>query len=157
MKKTSLGMIALGASLFAAGIMLGENAPKAATPAPADKPQKLVRVSTLSTVEANREFQANVQVMQGLRQQFIEANAAADKETNATKKKELKAKADDLFAKLNENNQKMVKAYGFSLDRNYLLVVEVAHVYMAVSEEEAARYEKEQAAANAAAATAKTK
>jgi hypothetical protein len=43
----------------------------------------------------------------------------------------------------------MAKAYGFSLDRTYTLVVETAHVYMFVSDEEAAKIEKEQAAAAA--------
>ena len=60
------------------------------------------------------------------------------------------------MAKLTEDNQKMIKAYGFSLERNYTLVTEVAHVFMFVSDEEAAKVEKEQAAA-AAAALAKEK
>ncbi len=113
-----------------------------------EKQQKLVRVSTLKTVEANREFQANVQVMQAQRQQVVSMNAAIEKETNTEKRKDLKAKLDEQMVKLNENNRKMVKAYGFSLDRNYILVIETAHVYMLVSDEEAAEItRKEQAAA----------
>ena len=48
------------------------------------------------------------------------------------------------MAKLNENNQLMIKTYGFSLERNYTIVPEVSHVYMFVTDEEAAKYEKEQ-------------
>ena len=88
-----------------------------------------------------------MQLVQTQRQQAIEMNAAMDKETNATKKKEIKTKLDELMVKLNDNNQKMVKAYGFSLERNYTVVIEKAHVYMFVSDEEAAKFEKEQAAA----------
>jgi hypothetical protein len=148
MKKSTLALLGLSACLVASGVIAADS--KKAAPAPAaaaaEKPQKLVRVSTLKTVEANREFQANVQIMQAQRQAAVELNAAHDKETNAAKKKEIKAKLDEAMAKLNENNQKMVKAYGFSLDRNYTLVIETAHVYMFVSDEEAAKIEKEQAA-----------
>ena len=155
MKKSTLGIIGLSASLLSAGVLFAESAAKKAAPAPAaaapvaEKQQKLVLASTLKTIEANREFQANVQFVQAQRQQAVDLNAAHDKETNATKKKELKTKLDALMVQLNENNQKMAKAYGFSLDRTYTLVVETAHVYMFVSDEEAAKIEKEQAAAAA--------
>jgi len=149
MKKSTLAALGLSLSLLA-GSAFAADTKKAAAPAPApaaEKQQKLVRVSTLKNVESNREFQANVQVMQAMRQQAVELNAAHDKETNATKKKEFKAKLDEAMKNLNDNNQKMVKAYGFSLDRNYTMVIETAHVYMFVSDEEAAKIEKEQAAA----------
>lgn len=114
----------------------------AARPAEAPKPQKLVRVSTLGTIEANREFQANVQLVQAQRQAAVELNAAIEKEKDPAKRKELKAGLDTLMAKLNENNNLMRKTYGFSLDRNYTVVIEKAHVYMFVSEEEAAKLEQ---------------
>ena len=149
MKKSSLVLLGLSACVLATGLIAADT--KKAAPAPAapaaEKQQKLVRVSTLKTVEANQEFQTNVQKMQAQRQVAVELNNALEKETNAAKKKELKAKADEALATLNANNQKMVKAYGFSLDRNYTLVIETAHVYMLVSDEEAAKIEKEQAAA----------
>jgi len=160
MKKSTLGILGLSASLlvgvaFAAQSDAAKKAAPAPAPAAAPKQQKLIRVSTLNTVEANQEFQANAQVMQTQKQAAIDMNAALEKETNATKKKELKTKLDELMVKLNENNQKMAKAYGFSLDRNYTIVVEKAHVYMFVSDEEAAKFEKEQADAAAAAAKKK--
>jgi len=111
-----------------------------------------VRVSTLSTVEANREFQTNVQLLQAQRQAAIELNAAHEKETDAAKKKDLKSRLDAVLARLNENNDKMRKTYGFSIDRNYTVVIETAHVYMFVTDEEAAKIE---AAAKAEAAKQK--
>ena len=153
MKKTTLALVALTGSLLAAGVMLAESSSKKAAPAApaaapaAQKDQKLARVATLKTIEANREFQANVQILQTQRQAAIEQNTAMEKETNAAKKKEMKVKLDDLMTKLNENNDKMVKAYGFSLSRNYTLITEVAHVYMLVSDEEADKIEKEAAKA----------
>ena len=145
MKKTLLILPVLGALLLSGGYLMGQAGAPASTTAP--KPQRLIRVSTLRTVEANQEFQTNVQILQAKRQQVLEANTALERETNAAKKKELKAKVDDLLSKLNDDNQKMFKAYGFSLERNYTLVPEVAHIYMLVSEEEAVRFEKAAAAA----------
>ena len=49
----------------------------------------------------------------------------------------LKKQLDSLQKKLNENNDLMFKTYGFSLNRNYVLTVEKAHVHMWVTEEEA--------------------
>lgn len=145
MKKSLLILAAAGASLLSAGFLLGQSA-SAAAPA-AQKQQRLVRVSVLNTKEANQEFQNNVQVMQARRQELIDANTTMEKETNAAKKKELKAKVDSLFSRLAEDNQKMLKAYGFTLERNYIVVPVVSEVHMLVTEEEAARIEKEQAAA----------
>ncbi len=152
MKKLNFGLIALSASLLATGHLLGQSGATVTAPGTAaPKQQKLLKVATLGTVEQNREFQNNVQLLQAQRQAVIELGTQHDKETDAKKKKELKTQLDALLAKLNENNQKMIKAYGFSLDRNYTLVIETAHVYMLVSDEEAAKVEKaEQEKAKAA-------
>jgi hypothetical protein len=143
-----LALLVLAVSLPVAGLRAAD-AKTAAPSAPAAKQQKLLKVSTLNTAEANREFQANVQLIQAQREAAIQINAAMEKETNAAKKKELKGQLDALIAKLNENNEKMRKAYGFSLERNYTLEVEKAHVYMLVTDEEAAKIEATQKAAAA--------
>jgi hypothetical protein len=148
MKRTTLTFLALSASLLTGGYLLGQSQTKgAASPAaPSTQQTKLVRVATLKTVEANREFQNNVQVLQNQRQAVLELNAAWDKETDTKKKQELKTKLDAAFAKLNNDNQLMQKTYGFSVDRNYVMEIEVSNVYLVVSEEEAARLEKAEAA-----------
>lgn len=138
-----LRLLTAGTVLVAAtNLIAAETAAKAAAPAAEAKQQKLVRVSTLNSIEANREFQANVQLVQAQRQAAVELNAAHDKETDAAKKKELKTQLDAVLAKLNENNEKMRKTYGFSIDRNYSLVIETSHVYMFVTDEEAAKIEE---------------
>ena len=72
----------------------------------------------------------------------MELNTAIEREKDAAKQKELKGRLEALMTKLNENNALMRKTYGFSLDRNYSVVIEKAHVYMFVSEEEAALIEQ---------------
>lgn len=125
-------------SLLAASLPAAQPAAKADAP----KAQKLVQVSTLNTIEANREFQANVQLLQAQRQAAVELNTAIEREKDAAKQKELKGRLEALMTKLNENNALMRKTYGFSLDRNYSVVIEKAHVYMFVTEEEAAQLEQ---------------
>src|SRR4051812_5946288 len=86
MKRHPLTILALSAAFLTANSLLAQNQPKsgsapatksaaapaATTPAAAPKQQKLVKVSTLNTVEANREFQANVQLLQAQRQRALE-------------------------------------------------------------------------------------
>lgn len=139
-------LLAVGAALISGSILLGQAQSKspASTPAPPPPQQKLVRVATLGTVDANREFQENVQLLQVQRQAAVDLNAAIDKEKDAKKKAELRTKLDQLMAQLNKNNDEMQKHYGFSLNRNYTMVVEKSHIYMLVSDEEAAAVEKAQ-------------
>ncbi len=153
MTNSTLRVLLLSASMLTASLWAADTvtfpgststaAPAAAAPAP--KQQKLLKVCSLNTAQGFQEFQANVQVVQTQRQLVIDANTAYEKETNASKKKELKAKLDEMLAKLNENNQTMIKTYGFSLERSYTVSVEKADVYMLVTDEEAAKIEKAQA------------
>jgi hypothetical protein len=139
MKRNLLSLLALSASLISAGYLLGQNP---GVPAPEQAQQKLLRIATLNGTEANREFQANVQLLQSQRQAWVELNSAMEKEKDAKKKKEIKTQLDQLLAKLNDNNAKMQKAYGFSLSRNYVVEIEKANIYLLVTDEEAAKIEK---------------
>lgn len=146
MKKKTLGtVITIGIVATAIAVaqldnlQIDENAPQ-----PAPEQQKLIRVCTLNNIQANQEFQRNVRILQAQRQRAVELNNAIEGATSSTEKAELQQELDELIAKLNENNQKMVQTYGFSLTRNYTMVVETAHIYMFVSDEEAARYEEAQ-------------
>ena len=144
-----LGASMLTASLWAADTVTFPGATAAPAPAATPKPQRLIKVCSINTAPGFQEFQANVQVVQKQRQLAIGTKAAYEKETNAAKKEELKTKLDELIAKLNENNQLMIKTYGFSLERSYTVAVEKADVYMLVTDEEAAKIEKSQADAAA--------
>lgn len=141
MKRNIVPLAALGAVVFAAGVACGQPKPNAPLVAPA-KPQRLLKVATITGAQVVREFQANVQLVQAQRNAAAELQAAMDKETDAQKKKELQTKLDALMAKLNENNATMVKTYGFSLARNYTMEIETANIYLEVTDEEAAKIEE---------------
>lgn len=146
MNRSLYCFLAFGAALVSGSVLLGQGQPKSPASSPAAQPsqQKMIRVATLNTVEANREFQENVQLLQVQRQAAIDLNAALEREKDAKKKADLKKKFDELMGQLNKNNDAMQKHYGFSLNRNYTMVVEKSHIYMLVSNEEAAAFEKAQ-------------
>ena len=68
----------------------------------------------------------------------LEAKVAA--ETDATKKAEMQEKLKTVTANVDKINKQMFKAYGYSVLNNYILVVERQHVYMRVTNEEAAKF-----------------
>lgn len=151
MNRSTLPVLALGAALLTGGYLIGQVQLKPPAEAAAPQQQKLVRVATLNSIEANREFQANVQLMQSQRQAAIDLDARLKQEKDPKKQAELKTQLDELMAKLKQNNEQMQKHYGFSLTRNYTLVIEKSHIYMFATDEEAAKVEQaEKAAAQAA-------
>jgi hypothetical protein len=141
MKRNTPSILALSAILLTSGYLLGQGQSKTATPA-APAATKLVKIATLNTVKDNQEFQANVQLVQAQRKRAVELNAAIEKEKDATKKKAMQKELDELMAKLNQNNDIMIKTYGFSLTRDYTLEIEKSNIYLHATEEEAARFEK---------------
>jgi hypothetical protein len=108
-----------------------------------DADQKLVRVATLNSIQANQEFQRNVRVMQAQRQRIVELQTKLEEATKKADKDAIQKDIDDTLKKLNSDNQTMFKTYGYSLLRNYTLVVETSHIYMFVSDEEAAKIDKD--------------
>jgi len=103
---------------------------------------KLVKVASLNTIDANKEFQRNVQLVQ--QQRSLAAQLLSKMETVQDEDEhfKLKTELDTLQKKLNENNQLMFKTYGFSLNRNYVLTVEQSHIHMWVTEEEAKKIDQ---------------
>lgn len=132
----SLCRIAALAAIFAASTLHAQNDDAG------DK--KLVRVATLNSIQANQEFQRNVSVMQAQRQRIVELQTQIES-AKASEKAGIQKEIDDTLKKLNGDNQTMFKTYGYSLLRNYTLVVETAHIYMFVSDEEAAKIDKGEA------------
>ena len=98
---------------------------------------QLVKVASLNTIDANKEFQRNVQLVQQQRSLAAELLSKIENVQDEQEHKKLQGELDALQEKLNENNQLMFKTYGFSLNRNYVLTVEKAHIHMWVTEEEA--------------------
>ncbi len=106
--------------------------------------QQFIMVSTLNTREANREFDQNVRLVQLQRQRAVELNNAIQTAQTDAAKDGLQKELDQVMAKLNENNQKMLQAYGFTLTRSYTRVIETSSIFMQVSEEEAKEFEETQ-------------
>ncbi len=98
---------------------------------------QLVKVASLNTIDANKEFQKNVQLVQQQRALAAQILSKMDSVQDKKKLEELEKQLETLQMKLNENNQLMFKTYGFTLNRNYVLTVEKSHIHMWVTEEEA--------------------
>ncbi len=108
----------------------------------ANQQQQLVRVATLNSVQANAEFQRNVQIMQAQRQRLVELTKELEAAKSSSEKQRIQAEIDAATKKINEDNQKMFQAYGFTLNRNYTMVVEKSYIYMFVTPEEAKQIEE---------------
>jgi hypothetical protein len=152
MKRNLLLTLALCATVFTTGSAIAADQTKVPIPQVTAEPkqQRLYKIATLPNAQANREFQSNVQYMQNSRQKVLEAAAAAEKEKDPKKKAELQKQADQLLAQLKDDNEKMQKAYGFSITRNYIMEVEVSNIYMVLTDEEAAKMDAQKAAEKAA-------
>ena len=98
---------------------------------------ELVKVASLNTVESNKEFQKNVQLVQQQRALAVQILSQLEKTQDKEEHDKLQEQLDSLQKKLNDNNQLMFKTYGFTLNRNYVLTVEKSHVHMWVTKEEA--------------------
>ena len=116
---------------------------EAVSPVPAQNSEgrKLIRVSTLNGIDGNSEFQRNLAIVQGQQQLVSTLFGQIELATAGETRDALQKQYDEALGKLNENNRKMLKAYGFSLTRNYVRVIEKSHVYLSATAEEAARYE----------------
>lgn len=113
-----------------------------AAPAPAKfefidaQGQKYVLVCSVKTVEANRQFQQNVQLVQNqfaevkrLQQRIEEALTIAEKDA-------LKTKLLEVNKSLEQNNTLMAKTYGFSVLRQYIAEVGKTRLYTPVTDKE---------------------
>lgn len=98
---------------------------------------QLVKVASLNTIDANKEFQTNVQLVQQQRSLAAQLLSKMENVQDEEEHKKLEKQYEDLKKKLDENNQLMFKTYGFTLNRNYVLTVEKAHIHMWVTDEEA--------------------
>lgn len=110
---------------------------QAASNSSAQGQRKLVKIATIEGVDKNTEFQRNLNLINKQKQLVIAIKSKLEQTTDADEKAKLQDAMEKTLAKLNENNQKMFEAYGFTLTRNYSYVIEKSLIYMAVSEQEA--------------------
>lgn len=98
--------------------------------------QKFIHVSSIGTVEANRQFMQNVNLVNQQRRQIetlVEANKiVAEKATHEALAKEIEAATK----KLQENNATMAKSYGYSLDRKYIHAIVKTRIFIKLTDEE---------------------
>jgi len=127
----------LKVSILALLCLFGFNALFAQTDKESKSKLQLVKVATLNTIDANKEFQKNVQLVQQQRALAAQVLTKLSETKDKKEIKKLEGQLESLQNKLNENNQLMFKTYGFSLNRNYVLTVEKSHIFMWVNEEEA--------------------
>jgi len=129
-KYPSISLVVLIMSSMAFVLNAQENKPE-----PTAK-MELVKVASLNTIDSNKEFQRNVQLVQQQRALAAELLSKMDTIQDEEEHNKLQTELDALQQKLNENNELMFKTYGFSLNRNYVLTVEKSHIHMWVTEEE---------------------
>ena len=129
-KYPSISLVVLIMSSMALGLNAQEGKPEATAK------MELVKVASLNTIDSNKEFQRNVQLVQQQRALAAELLSKMDTIQDEEEHNKLQTELDTLQQKLNENNELMFKTYGFSLNRNYVLTVEKSHIHMWVTEEE---------------------
>ena len=99
-------------------------------------------IASINGIAENDIFRQNVQLVQVQRNRLVQLKQALEKATS----EEDKTKLNEEFAKseevLKKNNEEMVKRYGFTLMRNYLLEVEEARLYTPLTDEEFQKIEE---------------
>lgn len=126
--------------LFSLLLLLSFGLPlKAEETAAPETQTALYKVSTIESVEAFIEFQRNVRMVQSQRERILELSAQiARAGSNEKLIAGLEEERQRVLESLERNNQQMIETYGFSITRDYTVVVEKAHIYMVLTPEEAA-------------------
>ena len=104
--------------------------------------QKYVLVCGIKTVEANRQFQQNVQVVQNQLTQVKELQKRVEQALTLVEKEALKKVLDDTNKSLEQNNALMAKTYGFSILRQYIAEIGKTRLYTPITD---AEYDKAKA------------
>ncbi len=102
---------------------------------------KYRRVSVISNEQGNLEFRTNVQKMQAMRNHLRQAAEVLKKMPEGEEKQKAEAQFAENEKKFLEANEQMVKFYGYSIARDYLMEIAVSKLYTKVTEEEFLRAE----------------
>lgn len=95
-----------------------------------------VPLITINNADANAEFQKNVQVIERMRQQIVQAEQALQDATNEAEKAELQASIKAATEKLSQANAVMAETYKYSLNRKYQYAVEASDLYLQLTRAE---------------------
>lgn len=106
---------------------------------------KYRRVAQITNEQGNAEFRRNVQSMMNWRNQLRQMDEVIKKMPEGEDKEKAKAQFVENEKQLIEANEKMVKAYGYSIARDYYMEVAKSKLYTKVTEEEFLRAEAQKA------------
>jgi hypothetical protein len=104
--------------------------------------QKHVLVCSIKTVEANRQFQQNVTVVQNQLAQAKELRKRIEQAMTTVEKEALTRVLAETEKSLEQNNTLMAKTYGFSILRQYIAEVGKTRLYTPITD---AEYDKAKA------------
>lgn len=98
--------------------------------------QKFIHVSTIGTVEANRQFMRNVNLVNQQRRQIALLEEARKIVSSEDARSALAKEIDAAAKKLEENNATMAKSYGYSLARKYIHAVVKTRIFIKLTDDE---------------------
>lgn len=98
--------------------------------------QKFIHVSTIGTVDANRQFMQNVNLVNQQRRQISVLDEARKLVSTKEAQDALSKEIENAAKKLSENNATMAKSYGYSLDRKYIHAIVKTRVFIKLTDEE---------------------
>jgi hypothetical protein len=143
------------AALLAANSLAAQVASEPAAAAPAAQPgapnsavsaetpatieqngQKFYLISTIKTIQANHEFQTNVQIVQSRRDFLIELHRRKEQAITTPEKEALQWNIEEVGNQLKSEDQQMQKTYGFSITRNYMVQIIKSRIYAPISDED---------------------
>ena len=107
--------------------------------------QKFVHVSTISTVAANTQFMQNMQLVNQQRQALVALNKHKEESFTDEEKKATDEKLKELSESLKKNSEEMVKAYGYSIARDYIPVFTKTRIYRKLADAEYVEKQKDTA------------
>lgn len=114
--------------------------PASASPAPFEfiesQGRKNVLVCSIKTVEANRQFQQNVNVVQAQLQQVKTLRQREADAFTTVEKEAIRTKLGEVEKQLEQNNSIMAKTYGFSILRQYTVEIVKTRLYTPITDEE---------------------
>ena len=98
--------------------------------------RKHVLVCAIKTVEANRQFQQNVQLVQNQFQQVKRLEQRIQEALTIVEKEALQKVIVETNKSLEQNNTLMAKTYGFSILRQYIAEIHKTRLYTPVTDKE---------------------
>jgi hypothetical protein len=103
-------------------------------------------IASINGIAENDIFRQNVQLVQTQRDRLVQLKKALDRVSTDEDKTKLNEEFTKSEEVLKKNNEEMVKRYGFTLMRNYLLEVEEARLYTPLTDEELQKIEEKKKA-----------